>query len=996
MARQEKPGRKDEALQVPVVGIGASAGGLQSLEAVFDSLPANTGMAFVVIQHLSPDFKSLMDEILARKTDMPISIAKEDMLIEADHIYLIPPKKELRIVDYHFRLTEFPSGIHRPIDTFFNSLAECCGSLSTGVVLSGTGTDGTEGIQTIHEVGGLTLGESAESAQFDGMPRSAAATGVLDFVLSANEISALLIKHSIEPVEKPVKGTQVDTNLDGINLIFSLLSAHYNIKFNHYKSKTIARRIERRQNLARCATIFDYAERVKQDGEELDNLYHDLLIGVTRFFRDTEAFQELEKVVDTQLDGISVDETYRVWVAGCASGEEAYSIAMMILDCMKRKGRKPLLKIFATDVHQRTLEFAARGEYNSESLEFVSLERQQAYFDQLSDGRFRVNSNLRRHLVFACHNVIQDPPFTRVHLTTCRNMLIYFRQEAQAISVASFHFALVKGGILFLGSSETPGGLADEFAIIHRAWRIYSKVRNRPGLIATAQLNEPRAKSRKPEISLNSDQPAAFSVRRLMDIYDTVLKEKISSGFILDHNQDLIHVFGNARKLLQNSAGRFSGNIRNFLMGNAKTLISAALIRASKQVGTEFFVEGLTIDEGDSPIVCDVSIQAITGGEHENLIWIIQLTEKDDLPERKKVKVFQQDGDVELLESELSFTRESLNATVEELETSNEELQAANEEMVASNEELQSTNEELHSVNEELHSVNTEFQRKIGELEETTNDLENLLSTSDIGTIFLDRDLRIRRFTEVITRHFDLMPHDIGRSIKRFASLINYSSLVQDLQEVVDSGSTMARVTTDDLGHSMLLKMVPYYFANQITGVILNVVSNTSQRNIGFAIQSGAGFWEWPEVSGDEMLWSSNCYKLLGLEPGEIPAAFPTWKSLIHPDDLHKLKDIRSEHCSFVKNGFLLVRMLVKNVGYIKFAYRGTFELCPEGKPCSMMGSFSHVDDATIATKGTFEPHITRKIKQLAGASEVQNSSPSLTDTTEKPENNEERVDKDE
>ena len=398
--------------------------------------------------------------------------------------------------------------------------------------------------------------------------------------------------------------------------------------------------------------------------------------------------------------------------------------------------------------------------------------------------------------------------------------------------------------------------------------------------------------------------------------------------------------------------GRFSGNIRSFLTGDAKAVVNAALIRASKEVGTEFTVENVSLIEGDDSTNCNISVLAISGSKVENLIWILQIITKDPSTSRKKVTVTQQEDDVTLLESELSFTRESLNATIEELETSNEELQATNEEMVASNEELQSTNEELHSVNEELHSVNSEFQRKLQELEETTNDLENLLSTSDIGTIFLDRDLRIRRFTDVMTNHFDLMPHDLGRSIKRFSAAIEYANLVEDLQEVVQSGSTLNRMVNDNSGNSMLLKMVPYRSENEITGVILNVVNNA----VGFAIQSDAGFWEWPDVSKDEMVWSSNCYHLLGLEPDELPATFSNWKDLIHEDDLHKLQDVRSKHCSFVKTGRLVVRMRFNHSEYQEYAYRGVFKMSDEGEPLQMMGSFELADESQTNAGQTQSP----------------------------------------
>ena len=384
--------------ELTIVGIGASAGGLKSIEAFFRNMPADSGMAFVIIQHLSPDFKSLMTEILSRRTDMRVILATEELTLEPNHIYVIPPGRELRCFGKNLVISDLPRGFHRPIDTFFKSLAANEGVSSIAIVLSGTGSDGAEGIKALHKSGGLTIAESPDSAEFDGMPISAKQTGCVDLVLSPEDMPDALDRYTRK--SQGEDDAEAESDLAGVRLIFSLLEQRYHLHFDQYKPRTIARRIERRQALGRFNDVYDYAEHLSKDEQELDDLFHDLLIGVTKFFRDDHAFHELEKQLTEYLEDHPAQETFRVWTIGCASGEEAYSIAMIALDIMEKLGRQPLLKIFATDVHQRTLEIAAFGEYDAETMEFVSLERQQKYFDQLDNGRFRVNPFLRKHLVF--------------------------------------------------------------------------------------------------------------------------------------------------------------------------------------------------------------------------------------------------------------------------------------------------------------------------------------------------------------------------------------------------------------------------------------------------------------------------------------------------------------------------------------------------------------------------------------------------------------------
>ncbi|MEM7477674.1 MAG: chemotaxis protein CheB, partial [Planctomycetota bacterium] len=470
-----------ESETVPIVGIGASAGGLKSIELMLDNLPNGTGLAFVIIQHLSPDFRSLMPEILARHTEMDVCLATQESTIEANHVYVIPPGKELRCFGHTLAITDLPSGLSRPIDTFFTSLAKNSGVPCAGIILSGTGSDGTLGIEAIHQNGGFTIVETGDSAEFDGMPLSAERTGCVDLVLPPEKIPDALECFNGKP-KALANCSQRESGLQGMELIFALLEKQFGLQFEHYKPSTITRRVGRRQQFKEFQSIIEYAEYLRDDFSELDNLFHDLLIGVTKFFRDEQAFNILENSLREKLVQLPEDEPFRAWSIGCATGEEPYSLAMILSDLMQQLDRRFVVKIFATDVHQRSLEAAAKGVFDAEAVEFVSASRKARYFDELEDGSFCVKPFLRRMVVFAQHDAIEDASFTRLQLVSCRNVLIYFGSSAQESALAAIHFSLVKHGILFLGPSESLGNLETEYVPLERQWRIYEKMTDRSGL----------------------------------------------------------------------------------------------------------------------------------------------------------------------------------------------------------------------------------------------------------------------------------------------------------------------------------------------------------------------------------------------------------------------------------------------------------------------------------------------------------------------------------
>jgi chemotaxis methyl-accepting protein methylase/signal transduction histidine kinase/chemotaxis response regulator CheB len=815
-----------------VVGVGASAGGLESLERFFAKVPADTGMAFVVIQHLSPDFKSLMDELLARHTDLPICRAEDGMPVEPNAIYLIPPKKEMIISHGRLLLTDKDpkQSLTMPIDRFFRSLAQDQGDHAIGIILSGTGTDGSRGIRDIHEAGGLVICESRETAKFDGMPQAAIETGTVDQILAPEAIPTLLVEHAGRTSSHSTDHGRYPPH-DAARILFKLLNEECGIDFSHYKPNTVNRRIQRRLSIVGARGLNDYVERLRSDRDELNSLYKDLLIGVTRFFRDQEAFAKLAEVVVPELVRQAADdEEIRVWVAACATGEEAYSIAMLIHEQMEAAGRKPNLKVFATDVHRASLDFAAAGVYGRESLSDVAPERLSRYFDQKPDG-FHVVPELRQIVVFAKHNLINDAPFTKLNLITCRNLLIYFDPAAQKRSLSLFHFGLKTGGILFLGASETPGHLQDEFDAIDAHWKIYRKCRD----VRLADVRLPAFGGMINLVATKPNTPGpTSSVRGLPDValvgaYDAMLDRFMPPGLLINERRELLHTFGGAERHLRIKPGRPSTDVLDMLGHELRTAVTGAVQRALKEnAPVSYSAVRIKTEQGEQQLRVGVEPLVNPRSRSKQLLIVLEPLAPALAPANKAVP-----GDanmqqmsrerIEALETEVRYAKENLQATIEELETSNEELQAANEELVTSNEELQSTNEELQSVNEELYTVNAEYQKKISELSELTSDMDNLLASTDVGTIFLDQDLCIRKFTPQIASQFHFLPQDIGRPIDSFAHNIIHPGLIDDLRHVAATNQRREREVQDRQGNWQYLRMLPYRMKKKADGVVLTL-----------------------------------------------------------------------------------------------------------------------------------------------------------------------------
>jgi two-component system CheB/CheR fusion protein len=824
--------------EFPIVGIGASAGGLEALERLFRHMPLDSGMAFVVVQHLSPDFKSHMHELLARETTIPIRNVENGTLVEPNSIYLMPARKEMILSQGRLLLTDKAPerGLAHPIDQFLRSLAADAGPRAIAVILSGTGSDGSRGIRDVHQRGGLVICQSEESAKFDGMPLNAQETGVVDLVLPPELISDALVRYVRESLTPESLATQVlsPVESEGLELIVQVLREGFGIDFSQYKAATIGRRVQRRMGLRNLDDLDVYAELVRKDTDELNSLYRDLLIGVTRFFRDPEAFESLEReIIPEILARTPPDEPVRVWCAGCATGEEAYSLAMVLHEQMAREQRLPLLKMFATDAHRESLEIASAGIYPEEALAEISPERRKRFFRRHNNS-FQILPELRRSIVFAPHNVIGDAPFTQLDLVACRNLLIYLEPAAQRKALSLFHFSLKTGGYLFLGPSETPGEISDEFQPVDKRWKVFRKRRDSrlpPELrapLATRPMPLPRGRSRgEPWRALPSDNSLLWA-------YDRLLDHHMPASFLVDEQFNLVHTFGGAERFLEFRSGRASPALLTVLDEDLKTAVSGALQHASKANAPVSYT-GLRIscEEGDEEIRLAVrplrDPQAKTTWFHVELESLGKPATEDDAPSRIDLDEMTR-AHVTSLENELRSTRENLQATIEELETANEELQAANEELTASNEELQSTNEELHSVNEELFTVNSEHQKKIEELTELTDDMTNLLATTQVGVIFLDRNLCIRRITPEITRAFRLLPHDEGRRIEILQHHLEYDGLADDVQTVFDTQEPLEREVRDRGGRTLLLRILPYRTSHRVEGAVLTFIDISSRK----------------------------------------------------------------------------------------------------------------------------------------------------------------------
>ncbi len=880
-----------------IVGLGASAGGFEALEEFFQNVPVDTGMAFVVVQHLSPDHKSLMVELLGKSSTLRFMQAQDDQPVEPNSVYLIPPGKLLAIHKGRLRLTEKPgaASLSFPIDLFLTSLAEDQGDRAIAIILSGTGSDGARGVRVVKEHGGVVMVQDARSAKFDGMPSSALATGVADYVLVPSAMPGELVKYISHPYALQREKGRLPLLKEGgrLSRIFQVIYEQTGLDFSLYKQQTLLRRIERRMGVNQIESLDDYLGYMKQYPREVDILVKDFLIGVTRFFRDPEAFAILkERVIPEIFRMKSRTEALRIWAPGCATGEEAYSLAICFREHMEATGDHREIKIFATDIDAAALEYASAGVYPESILADMSKEQFSRFFISKGDRR-RVVNQLREMVIFAMHNLIKDPPFNRVDLIACRNVLIYLQPDLQKKVFTHFNFGLTPRGFLFLGSSETVGEFANYFDAFDVRWKIFRSRGARLPLPAESYQPSPVAKRRSELTLYESLAPPEVNARRSLGrIYEYLLNEAAPPSCVVDERLELLHVLGDVSEFLQLKPGNINLRITSLARRELAVSLETALNKAlrdnimvtyqairlkahgeAKEVGERAVWVGLTV----------APFEPHQSDAHEGTLLLVIFqryesrgNEVEPLPPHcDEGSAGQRILD---LEHELQFARENLQATIEELETTNEELQAANEELLSSNEELQSANEELQSVNEELVTVNAEFQGKIHELTELNNDMLNFLGSADIATVFLDGELTIRKFTPAVSDTLNLLQGDVGRPLRHIAHNLRDVPLMEIAERVARDHVPEEHEVQLRNGRWLLLRAHPYRTEHgAYRGVVLNVIDIDAYKRatieltkLSRAVEESPSIVSITDPAGDIQYVNRTFERVTGYARGEI------------------------------------------------------------------------------------------------------------------------------
>jgi len=815
----------------PIVGVGASAGGIEAASALLKSLPAHPGLAVVIVQHQEPNRTSGIPQVLSRVTPLEVTEARDGDDVLPDHVYVSPPFADVTISGGVLQLGTPQTRAAMPIDLFFETLAEDQGSRAIGVVLSGTASDGTLGAKAIKAEGGITFAQD-ESARFDSMPRAATAAGSIDFVLSPEKIAKELLRiahHSY--VSGGVDGTGGRLSTADLTKIFTLLNASHDVDFTHYKPATLERRVRRRMVLHRADTVNEYLDYIRENPKELELLYSDMLIRVTGFFRDADVFEMLKSDIIPELAaGCEPGAPLRVWVPGCATGEEVYSLAMAFMEVA---GDCPL-QIFGTDVSEAAIERARSGIYSESAVTDVSTERLNKFFTPL-DGGVRVVQSVRDCCIFARQDLTKDPPFSKLDMISCRNVLIYLGAVLQRRIMSVFHYALRNDGILLLGSSEAMNSYGDLFAVVDRRFKLYRKqavVNQR--LSATGFVTRVARTAHAAPHSIDAEAVSATGILREAD--RVLLARFCPPGVIINENLEIVQFRGRTSPYLEPAPGTATFNLlkmaREGLLAEVHTAVTAA---RRKEIPVRR--AGVRVRTNDHTIVIDLEVIPFVAGGNDRYYAVVfepaplPLTGR---PSKAKTKAgtSEEKQNVTRLRRELEATRDYLQSIIEEQEAMNEELRSANEEIQSSNEELQSTNEELEtakeelqSSNEELITLNEELENRNDELGLVNSDLNNLLASIEIGVVILDGNMRIRRANAAAQRLLSLLPTDVGRSINDMKTTLVIDRLDQMIASVIDNLEVREATVQDRSGHWYSLRIRPYKsFDNKVDGAVLIII----------------------------------------------------------------------------------------------------------------------------------------------------------------------------
>jgi two-component system, chemotaxis family, CheB/CheR fusion protein len=839
----------DKSASVDIVGIGASAGGLEALEAFISHMPSDSGLAFVVVQHLSPTEKTNLSELLQRVTSLSVHEARREELIEPNCVFVIPPNTEIRVVKDRLQLSKptEPRGLRLPIDVLFSSLASARGRRAIGVVLSGMGSDGTLGLQAIRAVGGLTVVQAPESAQFDSMPKSAIAAGCDDIVDTANALPERILeclKQIRNPVSIDSDPTRSTSNQDALQAIVSLLQQQTRHDFSQYRSSTLNRRIARRLAIHGLSELSEYASLLASNPQEVDLLFNEVLIGVTDFFRDPQVWKYLtDTAIPEFLDSKDEGSELRVWCVGCSTGEEAYSLAMTMVEAMERQSRDFKLQVFATDINSDAIARARRGEYPI-TIESRLGEKRLARFFSKHDDHYRVKQSIRDQMLFAQHDVTLDPPFTKLDLIACRNLLIYLDPKLQQRLLPLFHYSLCPGGLLLLGSSESVGRLGHLFTPLQSKLRLFRRqdraASQRPEFLLNSypplpgKAKEPKVK--KPETSSSDDGSQSLQAaadRVLLQVY-------APAAVVLNRDADIVYISGRTGKYLEPAAGKANWNIHAM----ARDDLRAPLAQAIKKAATETAsvnLHGIEVRTNGSSQRVDVTVQALHEPASLRGLTMVVFRDAPDVPAPEKGKGKEsraRQAEAQRHQDEIQALREESQRHREEAEAAQEELQSTNEELQSTNEELTTSKEELQSMNEELQTINSEMQTRLDDLMLAQSDMQNVLNSIEIAILFLDRDLNVRRYTERAAGIVNLRESDVGRPLSDLTTSLQYPDLQRDATKTLRSLKPTDKQVQSSDDRWFSVRIMPYRRLDDvIDGVVITLVDITDTKQVEHSLR---------------------------------------------------------------------------------------------------------------------------------------------------------------
>lgn len=882
-----------------VVGIGASAGGLEALQEYFKEVPNDIGAAYVVIQHLSPDYKSIMDELLAKCTDMPVMIVEDGIEVEPNHVYLIPPKKEMTMQGRRLILSDQgrTNHVNLAIDIFFKSLSEECGQYAIAVVLSGAGSDGTLGIRYVKENGGMVMVQEPDTATFNSMPMNAIQTGLADYILAPSLMGAAMSSYIKHPFAKEEPTEELEEE-EAYQKILDILKERSGIDFSDYKEQTIRRRLERRVSIKQFHSFSQYYGFFANSTQEKESLLKEFLIGVTGFFRDKDAFEYLQSHVFPELEPQKAG--YRIWSVACSTGEEAYTLAMLMADYLEKNHIDKDFKIFATDIDQGALNVASAGIYAESVASAVPQEYLQKYFVKV-EGGYKIISHIRKKIIFSVHDVLMDPPFSKLDLLVCRNLFIYLKQVVQQNLLCRFYYSLNPSGYLFMGNSESIGDMNNAFQSKSRKFKIYQKkevseglpVMGMPfGVYGNYAIQNYRGRERGER---------GISVEKIIEKAFSVITPP---AVIVNENDNIIYTGKNVNHILQFRQGLFSQNIFSNLPHGLGIFVNGILrrLKSGETEASAVCAAGLPQFTEQNVILSGYRLEVMKSIFYLLTFEVRDISDKDELPdENERIISGERIAD---LEEELRITRENLQTTIEELETANEELQSTNEELVAANEELQSTNEELQSVNEELYTVNSEYQSKLDEMTHANADMDNLLENVEVGAIYLDDAFRIRKITPMVPKITNIMEVDVGRPISHLSLMATYPNWQEDIKSVFETQQPLDREISEPGGRYWLVRIRPYRTDyNSVEGIIMTFMEATDLRMMRNSTFVNAGAMYWQRESSQITHWRFDPNNQLctvsktdeGMEERQFTVTPEDFYQSIHPDDRKHIESAISE-----------------------------------------------------------------------------------------------------